>query len=69
MAARLIPATFCASLWSDSQAVISILSLMVVTNRHIYLLDGLEHLIAFGSNPVIPRREREPILALAGEIR
>ncbi|MGA3339612.1 MAG: AI-2E family transporter [Methylocella sp.] len=67
MAADWIP-TFLRSLWSDSQAVISILSLMVVTPIvTIYLLMDWKHLIAL-INRSIPTAEREPILALAGEI-
>ena len=67
MAADWIP-TFLRSLWSDSQAVISILSLMVVTSIvTIYLLMDWKHLIAL-INRSIPTAEREPILALAGEI-
>ena len=67
MAADWIP-TFLRSLWSDSQAVISILSLMVVTPIvTIYLLMDWKHLIALIDRS-IPTAEREPILALVGEI-
>ena len=66
LAADWIP-TFLRSLWSDSQAVLSILSLMVVTPIvTIYLLIDWKHLIAL-INRSIPTAER-PILALAGEL-
>ena len=66
-AADWIP-TFLRSLWSDSQAVISILSLMVVTPIvTIYLLIDWKNLIATIDRS-IPAAERGHILALAGEL-
>lgn len=60
--------TFLRSLWSDSQAVISILSLMVVTPIvTIYLLIDWKNLIATIDRS-IPAAERGHILALAGEL-
>lgn len=67
LAADWIP-TFLRSLWSDSEAVISILSLMVVTPIvTIYLLIDWKNLIATIDRS-IPTAERENILALAGEL-
>jgi predicted PurR-regulated permease PerM len=67
LAADWIP-TFLRSLWSDSQAVMSILSLMVVTPIvTIYLLMDWKNLIA-SIDRSIPKGEREHILALAGEL-
>ena len=66
-AADWIP-TFLRSLWSDSQAVISILSLMVVTPIvTIYLLIDWKNLIATIDRS-IPAAERGHILALVGEL-
>jgi predicted PurR-regulated permease PerM len=66
-AADWIP-TFLRSLWSDSQVVISILSLMVVTPIvTIYLLIDWKNLIATIDRS-IPAAERGHILALAGEL-
>ena len=67
LAADWIP-TFLRSLWSDSQAVISILSLMVVTPIvTIYLLMDWKNLIALIDRS-IPKGEREHILVLASEL-
>ncbi|HUZ92151.1 MAG TPA: AI-2E family transporter [Methylocella sp.] len=67
LAADWIP-SFLRSLWSDSQAVISILSLIVVTPIvTIYLLIDWNDLIA-SIYQSIPASEREDILTLAGEL-
>jgi len=67
LAADWIP-TFLRSLWSDSQAVMSILSLMVVTPIvTIYLLIDWKDLIA-AIDRSIPAAEREHTLALAREL-
>lgn len=66
-AADWIPA-FLRSLWSDSEAVISILSLMVVTPIvTIYLLIDWKNLVATVER-AIPEPERDKVLALAGEL-
>ncbi|HUB65327.1 MAG TPA: AI-2E family transporter [Methylocella sp.] len=66
-AADWIP-SFLRSLWSDSQAVFSILSLMLVTPIvTVYLLLDWKNLIATLDRS-IPTAEREHILALAGEL-
>jgi predicted PurR-regulated permease PerM len=66
-AADWIP-TFLASLWSDSAAVFSVLSLMVVTPIvTIYLLIDWKNLIAT-IDRAIPAGERGHVLALAGEL-
>ena len=67
LAADWIP-TFLRSLWSDSQAVLSILSLIVVTPIvTIYLLIDWKNLIA-SIDRSIPAAEREHLMALAGEL-
>jgi predicted PurR-regulated permease PerM len=66
-AADWIP-TFLRSLWSDSQAILSILSLMIVTPIvTIYLLIDWKDLVAAIDN-AIPAEEREHTLALANEL-
>jgi predicted PurR-regulated permease PerM len=67
LAADWIPA-FLRRLWSDSAAVISMFSLLVVTPIvTVYLLIDWRHLIAV-INRAIPTEERPIVLALAGEL-
>jgi predicted PurR-regulated permease PerM len=67
MAADWIP-TFLRSLWSDSRALMSILSLMVVTPIvTIYLLMDWKRLIA-AIDGLIPAAQHETVLALSGEL-
>ncbi|MGH6823992.1 MAG: AI-2E family transporter, partial [Methylocella sp.] len=66
-AANWIP-SFLRSLWSNSQALISIFSLLVVTPIvTIYLLNDWKQLIA-AIDRSIPAAQRETVWALAGEI-
>ena len=67
VAADWIP-TFLRSLWSDSRALMSILSLMVVTPIvTIYLLMDWKRLIA-AIDSLIPAAQHETVLALSGEL-
>jgi predicted PurR-regulated permease PerM len=67
LAADWIP-TFLRRLWSDSAAVISMFSLLVVTPIvTVYLLIDWRHLIAV-INRAIPTEERPIVLELAGEL-
>jgi predicted PurR-regulated permease PerM len=67
MAADWIPA-FLRSLWSDSRAVMSIFSLLVVTPIvTIYLLNDWKRLTATIQG-LIPAAQRETVLALTGEL-
>ena len=67
MAADWIP-TFLRSLWSDSRALMSILSLMVVTPIvTIYLLMDWKRLIA-AIDGLIPAAQHETVLAISGEL-
>ena len=67
VAADWIP-TFLRSLWSDSRALMSILSLMVVTPIvTIYLLMDWKRLIA-AIDGLIPAAQHETVLALSGEL-
>ncbi len=60
--------TFLRSLWSDSRALMSILSLMVVTPIvTIYLLMDWKRLIA-AIDSLIPAAQHETVLALSGEL-
>jgi len=66
-AADWIP-TFLRSLWSDSRALMSILSLMVVTPIvTIYLLMDWKRLVA-AIDSLIPAAQHETVLALSGEL-
>ncbi|WGJ13966.1 AI-2E family transporter [Methylocapsa sp. D3K7] len=67
LAADWIP-TFLRRLWSDSAAVLSMVSLLVVTPIvTVYLLIDWRHLIA-AINRAIPTEERPMVLELAGEL-
>ena len=67
MAADWIP-TFLRSLWSDSRALMSILSLMVVTPIvTIYLLMDWKRLIA-AIDGLVPAAQHETVLAISGEL-
>jgi predicted PurR-regulated permease PerM len=67
VAADWIP-TFLRSLWSDSRALMSILSLMVVTPIvTIYLLMDWKRLVA-AIDSLIPAAQHETVLALSGEL-